>query len=195
MKRPFSVMPLVHFFMGGVEIDDHARTALPGLFAAGEVTAGVHGANREGGNSFTECIVFGEVAGASAAEYALQSHPEIPARKTPMLPQNQYEWKNRSEDEKALFHQIQDVTWSHAGPIRNAESLQEGISKLDSLEKKLAGYSNRAISHRLNEIGQALMVSKTIMSASLERKPHRCIDNLNWAHIHYQELQAFWWTI
>jgi succinate dehydrogenase/fumarate reductase flavoprotein subunit len=172
-KRPFSVMPSAHFFMGGVEIDDHARTALPGLFAAGEVTAGVHGANRHGGNSFAECIVFGDIAGASAAEYALKSPPVRSVEETSMLTQTPSEWKNRSEKEKDLFNQLQDVTWSHAGPIRSTESLQEGLSRLDRMEKKIAGSKDRPIPHRLNEINQALMVSKTIMTASLERKESR----------------------
>ncbi|MGZ3534935.1 MAG: FAD-binding protein, partial [Thermodesulfobacteriota bacterium] len=55
--RPFLVSPAVHFFMGGLEIDEHGRTSLPGLFAAGEVTWGIHGANRLGGNALTECAV------------------------------------------------------------------------------------------------------------------------------------------
>ncbi len=69
-ERPFLIAPAVHFFMGGVEIDDQGRTALPGLFAAGEVAWGIHGANRMGGNALTECAVFGTLAGRSAAEYA-----------------------------------------------------------------------------------------------------------------------------
>jgi succinate dehydrogenase/fumarate reductase flavoprotein subunit len=112
---------------------------LQGLFAAGEVTPGVHGANREGGNSFTECIVFGEIAGASAAEYALRSPSVRSAQETPIIIRNPYEWKIRSEEEKDLFNQLQDVTWSHAGPIRNAETLREGLSRLNRMEEKMAG--------------------------------------------------------
>src|SRR3990170_6679257 len=59
--------------MGGVEIDERGRTALPGLFAAGEVAWGIHGANRVGGNALTECVVFGAMSGQSAAEYASTS--------------------------------------------------------------------------------------------------------------------------
>jgi aspartate oxidase len=59
--RPFLVSPAVHFFMGGVEIDEKAATSLPGLFAAGEVVWGIHGANRLGGNALTECAVFGAI--------------------------------------------------------------------------------------------------------------------------------------
>lgn len=59
--------------MGGVEVDEAARTAMPGLFAAGEETAGVHGANRVGGNALTECCVFGDIAGESAARCAMSA--------------------------------------------------------------------------------------------------------------------------
>ena len=55
--------------MGGIEIDENGKTVLPGLFAAGEVVWGIHGANRLGGNALTECAVFGIIAGQSAAEY------------------------------------------------------------------------------------------------------------------------------
>ena len=68
-ERAFLVSPAVHFFMGGVEIDEEGKTSLPGLFAAGEVTWGIHGANRLGGNALTECAVFGIRSGQSAAEY------------------------------------------------------------------------------------------------------------------------------
>ena len=67
-ERTFLIAPAVHFFMGGVGINDQGKTALPGLFAAGEVAWGVHGANRLGGNALTECAVFGTLAGRSAVE-------------------------------------------------------------------------------------------------------------------------------
>jgi aspartate oxidase len=70
--RPFLVSPAAHFFMGGVEMDEKAATSLPGLFAAGEVAWGIHGANRLGGNALAECAVFGTIGGQSAAEYAHQ---------------------------------------------------------------------------------------------------------------------------
>src|SRR5208337_1945220 len=67
---PVSIMPAAHFTMGGIPIDEYGKTALEGLFAAGEVTCGLHGANRLGGNALSETLVFGARAGMAAAEKA-----------------------------------------------------------------------------------------------------------------------------
>src|SRR5574341_1135155 len=70
-KEPMEVGPTCHYFMGGVRVDaDTAAATVPGLFAAGEVAAGLHGANRLGGNSLSDLVVFGRRAGLYAAEYA-----------------------------------------------------------------------------------------------------------------------------
>jgi succinate dehydrogenase / fumarate reductase flavoprotein subunit len=69
-EEPILVYPTIHFQNGGIDINDRAETAVPGLFAAGEVTGGVHGKNRLGGNALTEYMVFGRRAGMNAARYA-----------------------------------------------------------------------------------------------------------------------------
>ena len=168
--RPFSVAPVAHFFMGGIEIDEHAQTKIPGLFAAGEVTAGVHGANREGGNALTECVVFGDIAGESAAQYALS------ASKTKVAWESlgrTYLWKNRTEEEINLLEKLRELTWNHAGPIRNAKSLGEGLCKISEMEKILTGLEGTGNSVRLNEIKSGLLVAKAVITASLERKESR----------------------
>lgn len=65
-----TVKPVAHFTMGGIKIDEKCKTAVEGLFACGECSAGIHGANRIGGMALTECAVFGPIAGREAAEYA-----------------------------------------------------------------------------------------------------------------------------
>ena len=72
-KQPMEVAPGVHFFMGGVQINEDGETGVPGLFAAGEVCGGVHGANRLGGNALPEMSVFGKRAARKAAEYSLNN--------------------------------------------------------------------------------------------------------------------------
>lgn len=168
--RPFSIAPVVHFFMGGVGIDQHAQTEIPGLFAAGEVSAGVHGANREGGNALTECIVFGDIAGESAARYAMQVSPgktEVNGfRDEPFFQEDR-------KRERNLFREIQDLTWTCAGPIRDARSLEEGLSRLSEMERRVAALEAGGRSIGLNEVKSGLLVSKSIMRASLERRESR----------------------
>jgi succinate dehydrogenase/fumarate reductase flavoprotein subunit len=169
-KRPFSIAPIVHFFMGGVEIDEHARTAIPGLFAAGEVTSGVHGANRTGGNALTECAVFGDIAGESAARHAMgvrreKSNGEALARRVPL--------KDKTGKSRQLLREVQDLTWAHAGPIRNAKSLREGLSRVSEMEGGLAELEAAGRSLELHEVKGSLLISKAIMRASLERKESR----------------------
>ena len=77
--QPIEWAPGAHHFMGGVIIDEYAQTSINGLFACGEVTAGIHGANRLAGNALTDALVFGKIAGISAARKALsETLPEIP---------------------------------------------------------------------------------------------------------------------
>jgi succinate dehydrogenase/fumarate reductase flavoprotein subunit len=69
-QEPFEAIPSQHFFMGGVKIDEQCRTTIPGLFAVGEVTGGVHGANRLSGTALTEIFLFGPLVGRTAALFA-----------------------------------------------------------------------------------------------------------------------------
>jgi succinate dehydrogenase/fumarate reductase flavoprotein subunit len=169
-SRPFSIAPVVHFFMGGIEIDQFATTAIPGLFAAGEITAGVHGANREGGNALTECIVFGDIAGESAARYALGA-PQGKSKGERF--RDKFPCENGRQREKNLFKEIQDLTWVHAGPIRDTKSLEEGLTRLSEVERRLVGLEVGGRSVGLHEVKCSLLISKAIMRASLERKESR----------------------
>jgi succinate dehydrogenase/fumarate reductase flavoprotein subunit len=169
-NRPFAVAPVVHFFMGGVEINECAQTAIPGLFAAGEVTAGVNGANRVGGNALMECAVFGNIAGESAAGYAMGVRR---GKLKQDIVRSTFPWKEERKEVKELFHEVQDLTWTHAGPIRNGQSLQEGLSRVSEMEERLAELEADGKSLELNEVKGSLLVSKAIMRASLEREESR----------------------
>ncbi len=169
-NRPFSIAPAVHFFMGGVEIDEDTQTAIPGLFAAGEVVGGVHGANRVGGNALTACSVFGQIAGESAARHA-QAVSRGKLNRNRALDMSR--WNERTTVVKELFRQVQDLTSTYAGPIRNAESLGEGLSRISEMEGQLAKLGPKERSMELNEAKGSLLVSKAIMRASLAREESR----------------------
>ncbi len=145
--RRFLISPAAHFFMGGVEIDENGRTSLSGLFAAGEVVWGMHGANRLGGNALTECAVFGLIGGRSAAEYVRQKeHQRGPsvllsesfAKKMDRKVQSYFRKRRGTFDPpRDLLKELKDLAWRYASPEREAESLQQGLDQLGVIERKI----------------------------------------------------------
>lgn len=133
----FEVAPGSHFFMGGVRIDSRCATTLPGLFAAGEVAGGVHGANRLSGNALTETQVFGAIAGQSAANYAAgRSHLKVDLDQASLVMERVKLLRDQSSGLSAfqLRADLQQMAWHKAGVIRNEEGLQEAVACLDGWE-------------------------------------------------------------
>lgn len=135
-KVTLSVTPVAHFQMGGIKIDEDCSTSLPGLFAAGEVCGGVHGANRLGGNSLTEIFVFGKRAGLSAASKALET-PPAKIRLKQIEPELQRIRTLVSQDGECLLEdglrQIKRTMWLKAGIIRSDTSLSEALVDLQQI--------------------------------------------------------------
>jgi succinate dehydrogenase/fumarate reductase flavoprotein subunit len=179
------VGPASHFFMGGIRIGPYGETRLPGLFAAGEASAGVHGANRLGGNALSEILVTGARAGKGAVRFAAQrkgSHPlqierttwedwieELLARPRKALPPSQ--WRKR----------LQEAMWKYGGVIRSGRGLRTGLEVLEELEKSLQtdvalSYGPRAYHCQLSEaieIRLMLPIARCILSAALRREESR----------------------
>lgn len=140
-KEPMEVAPTVHYAMGGVRVEaGTGASTVPGLYAAGEVAAGLHGANRLGGNSLTDLLVFGRRAGDAAASYALglDSTPkvledQIQAEKETLL--HPFE-SGGSENPYLLHQQLQDVMATYAGIARDEEGLQTGLKKVLELQER-----------------------------------------------------------
>jgi fumarate reductase (CoM/CoB) subunit A len=171
------IAPIVHFFMGGVAIDAAMRTGVDGLFAAGEVTGGLHGANRLGGNALTECVVGGSIAGQEAAAWAKQSdrtEPDLATGESFDLGRMEKSGKIRLEY-KSIFEQIKKVAWEHVGVIRSAANLRRGMEILGRLEKdaQLLTPCNIPEFRKSNQIHNALLVLRCIMETSLTRTESR----------------------
>ena len=181
--RPFLVSPVVHFFMGGVEIDENGRTSLPGLFAAGEVVWGIHGANRLGGNALTECAVFGAVGGRTAADYV---------RQVGQGPFNLFsgssikKWDRRVRSyfrkrrgtftsSKDLLKELKDLAWKYAGAAREEESLKEGLDRLASIEKEIEKVYPAALKDffKKRDLENVALLLKAILKGSLLRTESR----------------------
>ena len=140
-KEPMEVGPTLHYFMGGIRVDaDTQMTRVPGLFAAGECGAGMHGANRLGGNSLSDLIVFGRLAGKGAADYvrALPGSPKADDEQIKVAIRSATEILNREKGENPylLHEQLQDVMEDCVGIVRTEEELKQGITGIEALQLK-----------------------------------------------------------
>ena len=176
-EEPWEVMPTIHFFMGGVRADKDGRTCLPGLYVAGEVQGGVHGANRLGSVALTEILVFGLRAGCAAAAYAknmpgaprLRMFPvtaELFGRPGPVRP-------------VTLVRQLQNLLWKSAGLVRNKSLLQEALCGLGDITDKARSASfspervyNTEILDYL-ELQNMLVTARLVLQAALLREESR----------------------
>ncbi len=145
-REAMEIGPTCHYMMGGVQVDaDSEQTAVPGLFAAGEVAGGMHGANRLGGNSLSDLVVFGKRAGAGAADYieagnAATSYKqdEVDAAIADALtPLN----RDSGENPYDIQRDLQDTMQSLVGIIRNAGELEAAAVELDKLTERVKNLS------------------------------------------------------
>lgn len=183
-ERQFIISPAVHFFMGGVEIDEKGRTSLPGLFAAGEVVWGIHGANRLGGNALTECSVFGMIAGRSAAEYAIERGGG--EKGSDISKSLKRRWERRAkgymkrkkvafDPPREILREVKNLAWKYCGPIREGGLLEEGLESLSSIEKRVENIYPVTLRNLFEkrELENTTLILKAILKGSLLRKESR----------------------
>ncbi|KIH77263.1 fumarate reductase (CoM/CoB) subunit A [Geoalkalibacter ferrihydriticus] len=161
-QTPVTVGVSVHFLMGGVTIDETAATTLPGLFAAGEVTGGVHGANRLGGNALTEAAVFGRIAGRAAAQMPPRRHEISAAILT--LPDFV-----TGEDSVGFSTEVSRLLWDHAGVVRCAKEMTRGLAKLEGLQKQFDAVEQFASPARWFGGRNHLAVARLLLLAAATR--------------------------
>jgi succinate dehydrogenase / fumarate reductase, flavoprotein subunit len=182
-KGPMEVGPTCHYMMGGVRVEaESAATTVPGLFAAGEVAAGLHGANRLGGNSLSDLLVFGRRAGLAAAEYAQkQSAATIDpdqinaAEREALAP---FE-RSTNENPYMLHADLQETMQSLVGIFRTEEDLQSAVGKLAVLKERFKSLSipgSRMFNpgwHLCADMKSVLTVSEAVTRSALARKESR----------------------
>jgi len=183
--EPMEVGPTCHYVMGGVEVDaDTAESRVSGLYAAGEVAGGMHGANRLGGNSLSDLLVFGRRAGDAAAAYASSLGDGVPA-----VDQAQVETATTAalapfligggENPYAIHHELQESMNDLVGIIRTAEEMQAALDKVAELRDRatrLTVVGDRPYNpgwHLALDIPNMLLVSECIAMAALERTESR----------------------
>jgi succinate dehydrogenase / fumarate reductase flavoprotein subunit len=184
-KEPMEIGPTCHYVMGGVEVNPDSQAAsVPGLFAAGEVSGGMHGSNRLGGNSLSDLLVFGRRAGQAAAEHVdavsagrpAVSQADVDAAMTEALaPLERAGGENPYEVHAAL----QQLMTDQVGLIRNEGELQSALGELEKLRARAAHVSvegGRAYNpgwHLAQDLRNMLLVSDCIAQSALERQESR----------------------
>lgn len=177
-RRPLRVAPMAHHTMGGVCIDGRGATSVPGLFAAGEVTGGLHGANRMGGNALSETLVFGKRAGEAAAEWA-GAHSKIAIKgpgKLSITPANVPPAADAAPNISALWPRLGKILWEDGGIIRSRAGLQRALHAVAAIEEELqasAGRTAASRSARVMHLEAGLAASRLILQAALRRTESR----------------------
>jgi len=182
-KEPMEVGPTTHYVMGGIRVDaDTQMSSVPGLFAAGECGAGLHGANRLGGNSLSDLLVFGMRAGKYATEFAgRQSTPRVDAQQADAVVQAALAPFERAggENPYQVEHDLQAMMQELVGIVRREEEMRRALESLKTLKERAAKVSvtgNREYNpgwHTALDIQNLLTISEIIARAALERKESR----------------------
>ena len=182
-KGPMEVGPTCHYMMGGIRVDaETTQSSIPGLFAAGEAAAGLHGANRLGGNSLSDLLVFGRRAGLAAAEHAKQSSTPtidssqiVDAERQMLLP---FE-RPSGESPYAIHDDLQGVMQSLVGIFRIEEDLHRALSEIDKLKERAARVrveGSRLFNpgwHLARDLQSMLTVGEAVARCALARRESR----------------------
>jgi succinate dehydrogenase / fumarate reductase flavoprotein subunit len=183
-KGPMEVGPTCHYVMGGVRVEaDSAATTVPGLFAAGEVAAGLHGANRLGGNSLSDLLVFGRRAGLYAAKYAKSSAGRIDADSAEIesLCRGLLEpfEGGGGENPYTIHAELQQTMQTNVGIIRTEAELKKGLDKIAELKGRLRKVSIQGniqynpAWHMALDLRSMLTIAEAVILSALERKESR----------------------
>ena len=181
-KEAMEVGPTTHYMMGGIKVvANTAASTVPGLYAAGEAAAGMHGANRLGGNSLSDLLVFGKIAGQCAANFAQENSRVSPhGEEIKKSIENTLEpFEDGDENPYQIHQELQEIMESHAGIVRTGEELEKGIRKLEELEKRLPRMHAKGERkynpgwHLCLDLHNMIITSLALSRAALERTESR----------------------
>jgi succinate dehydrogenase / fumarate reductase flavoprotein subunit len=198
-KQPMEVGPTMHYIMGGIRVDaDTGESRVPGLFAAGECSGGMHGANRLGGNSLSDLIVFGRRAGLGAAEYAkkLNASPAIDEEQIQGAVNEMEEPLNRADgvNPYEVQRDMHEIMSTYVGIFRVEADLVTGIEKLQALKEKLKRVGAKGGKvynpgwHLCRDLRNMMICSEAIARSALSRKESRGAHS----RLDYPNTEADW---
>jgi len=181
-EDPVEVAPTSHYGTGGVAVDDTGEADVDGLFAIGETMAGVHGANRLGGNSLAETVAFGTVAGRTIADRAPEAghlaDSVIDTRVKHILASlSELTENDGTYDVEAVFNDLQSLMWDHAGLLRDEAAIQQGLDKLATVREKTTDLDVGARTDESFEFAIdlefMLVAAETVLQGALQRTESR----------------------
>jgi succinate dehydrogenase / fumarate reductase flavoprotein subunit len=184
-REPMEVGPAQHYVMGGVEVDpDTGASCVPGLYAAGEVSGGMHGSNRLGGNSLSDLLVFGRRAGMGAADYVTSlngDRPEVAdvqvaaARAEAVAPLE----RSGGENPYTVHAEVQQTMSDLVGIIRREDEIKSALAELEKLRARAAHVSAEGGSaynpgwHLALDLRNIMLIADCVAQAALERQESR----------------------
>ncbi|MGO1362960.1 MAG: FAD-binding protein, partial [Brevibacterium aurantiacum] len=186
-QSPIEIAPTAHYSMGGVWVDpvEHS-TDVEGLWAIGEASSGLHGANRLGGNSLIELLVFGRIVGQSAIAYSSDLGAQVRSQSAIAEARAEIDdllSSEGTENVRALQREIRNLMTEHAGVVRDEAGLLAGLEKLASIEARMsevgihpdiAGYSD--LSHAF-DLKSSALAARATLECALERRETRGCHN------------------
>ena len=186
-KDPIEIAPTAHYSMGGVWVDpvDHS-TDVEGLWAIGEASSGLHGANRLGGNSLIELLVFGRIIGQSALAYSDELEAQVRSQESLAEARAEIDdllASDGAENVRALQREVRNLMTEHAGVVRDEAGLLAGLEKLAAIEARMAdvgihpdiaGYSDLAHAFDLRS---SVLAARATLESALERRETRGCHN------------------
>ena len=181
-ESPMEVAPTAHYSMGGILVDpNNSSTCVDGLFAAGEVAGGLHGANRLGGNSLAEILIFGKRAGIASVKHSRLLKKQIRSNKVLELAHENINKliKNGDENSKFLQDELRSIMWEYCGVIKEEHSLRKGLEKINSLKIKSKKIDVRILENNCRDLVNIFDLQSSLCSAeatiisALERNESR----------------------
>jgi succinate dehydrogenase / fumarate reductase flavoprotein subunit len=184
-EEPMEVFPTVHYTMGGIKVDpETCATNVPGLFAAGECAGGLHGANRLGGNSLSDLLVFGRRAGDGALEFVAESTHSADIAENEVLTEigrvlEPLEKEEGDESPYLMQQELQEAMMEHANLMRTGDSLEDGLGKVLALKDRLPQVKvggTRLFNpgwHTAQDIRYLLQISEIILRTAMLRTERR----------------------
>ena len=167
-ESPMEVAPTAHYSMGGIQVNPiNLKTSVEGLFAAGEVAGGLHGANRLGGNSLAEIIIFGKLAGISAVDYSKKITKQLISDKAINVAHaniNKF-LKKGDEEVSQLHHELRLIMWKYCGVIKNKKLLQEGLAKIENIHRRIFNVNVKVDKNNFNDLFLIFDLQSSLISA------------------------------